>query len=169
MLDLPDGGSTQVELEISSDCSADVALCALGTATVDFRLFGNSEVDIHARPQSGERQIINQRTMGVFAYQTEPDANVPPLYYDVRFEIVDARQGERAFSGQGELAPNLVMLGELTQTRQKWVQQADLSEGMKIGRIYIQPVFDGGSSLETLNIAAPGVYTASLELLVTTR
>ncbi len=169
LIDFPDGGATDIELEISGDCATDSGICMLGVATIDFALIGNSRVQVKARPERGSRVRINERRLGVFTYATDPGADVPPLYYDVRFEIIDAALGEEGFGMGAVENPDLVMLGDITQTRQDWTNGANLRNGNKIGRIYIQPLFDGGTSLEELNIAVPGLYTASLELLVTTR
>jgi hypothetical protein len=169
LIDFPDGGATDIELEISGDCSTESGICMLGVATIDFELVGNSRVLVRARPEQGSRVRINERRLGVFTYATDPGADVPPLYYDVRFEIIDAALGEDGFGMNEVENPDLIMLDEITQTKQRWRRSTNLRNGNKIGRIYIQPLFDGGSSFEELNIAVPGIYTASLELLVTTR
>jgi hypothetical protein len=167
LIDFPDGGATNIELEISGDCSTESGICMLGVATIDFELIGNSPVQVHVQPEYGTRVRINDRSLGAFTYATDPGADVPPLYYDVRFEIIDAALGEEGFGMDEVENPDLVMLGDITQTSHNWSNEANLSIGNKIGRIYIQPLFDGGTSFEELNIAAPGIYTASLDLLVT--
>lgn len=169
LIDFPDGGATDIELEISGDCGTTSGICMLGVATIDFALTGNSRVQVRARPEAGTRVRINERRLGRFTYATDPDADVPPLYYDVRFEIIDAALGEDGFTMDDVDSPDLIMLDDITQTTQDWTNGTNLRNGNKIGRIYIQPLFDGGSTFEDLNIAVPGLYTASLELLVTTR
>jgi hypothetical protein len=169
LIDFPDGGSTDIELEISGNCDTESGICMLGVATIDFALIGNSRVQVRVRPEAGSRVRINERRLGVFTYADDPDADVPPLYYDVRFEIIDAALGEDGFGMGAVENPDLIMLDDITQTRQDWTNGANLRNGNKIGRIYIQPLFDGGTTIEDLNLAVPGLYTASLDMVVTTR
>lgn len=169
LVDFPNGGSTEIDLQITADCATDSGVCMLGAATIDFVLYGNSQVDVRARPERGMRPKINRRRLGLFNYATDPGADVPRLYYDVRFEMVDQDVGEAGFSMGDVESPDLIMLDDITSTKHVWRRRTDLSTGAKLGRIYVQPIFDGGSTLEDLNLAAPGIYTASLELLVTTR
>lgn len=169
LVDFPNGGSTHIDLEITGDCATDSGVCMLGVATIDFVLYGNSKVVVRARPEAGKRRWVNSRRLGVFSYDTDPEADVPPLYYDVSFEMVQLSAGEEAFSMPDVASPDLIMLDDITSTRHKWSRRTNLSNGSRLGRIYVQPIFDGGSTLEELNLAAPGTYSASLELLVTTR
>ena len=169
LVDFPNGGSTHIDLQITGDCATNSGVCMLGVATIDFILYGNSKVVVRARPETGKRRWVNNRRLGVFTYDTDPEADVPPLYYDVRFEMVQLSAGEAAFTMPGVDSPDLIMLDYITSTRHKWSRRTNLSKGSRLGRIYVQPIFDGGSTLEDLNLAAPGTYSASLELLVTTR
>ncbi len=169
LVDFPNGGSTHIDLQITGDCATNSGVCMLGVATIDFILYGNSKVVVRARPEKGHRRWVNNRRLGVFTYDSDPEADVPPLYYDVRFEMVQLSGGEGAFTMPGVDSPDLIMLDDITSTRHKWSRRTNLSNGSRLGRIYVQPIFDGGSTLEDLNLAAPGNYSASLELLVTTR
>ena len=168
LVEFPDGGSTELDLQITADCGADDGLCMLGVATLDFALHGNSNVRVRTRPINSQRVWVNRRRMGQFVYETDPTADVPPLYYDVRFELVQQSLGEAAFSQPDVESPDLVMLDDLTAARHKWARRVNLANGSRLGRIYIQPVFDGGSTLEDLNLAVPGEYSAALTLVVST-
>lgn len=160
-VDFPQSGGADVQMQLSGGCGTAVGLCVSGQGFIDFSMWGDARVELRVRPD--DRQMINNRRLGQFRYETDPGADIPPIYYDVRIEVIDADLGPGGFSLPNVIAPGALSLWQYTQTRHDWRITTNLRRGLKIGRIYIQPLFE---STSTDIFAAPGDYTASIRLSI---
>ncbi len=160
-IDFPQSGSADVSMELSGGCGSALGLCVSGQGYIEFAMWGDARVELRVRPD--DRQMINKRRLGVFEYATDPGADVPEIYYDVRIEVIDASLGPDGFSQPNVIAPGSLTLWDYTQNRHDWRIRSNLRRGPKIGRIYIQPLFESTSADI---FAAPGTYTASIALSI---
>ena len=157
-------GNLDVAMQLNAGCGSSVGLCVSGEGFVDFAIWGNRRVALRVRPSN--RQAINNRTLGVFTYETDPSARIPKIYYDIRMEVIPAYLGSEGFSQGNVLPPGIVSLWDYTQNRERWRVRTDLRTGAKLVRIYFQPLFE---STETDIFAAPGTYSASIRLSILQR
>lgn len=157
-------GNLDVAMQLNAGCGSSVGLCVSGEGFVDFAIWGNRRVALRVRPNN--RQTINNRTLGVFDYDTNPGIRIPKIYYDIRMEVIPAYLGTGGFSQGNVLPPGIISLWDYTQNREDWRVRADLRTGAKLVRVYFQPLFE---STETDIFAAPGEYSASIRLSILQR
>jgi len=160
-IDFPQSGGADVRMELSGGCGSAIGLCVSGQGYIDFSMWGDARVEVRVRPD--DRVQINRRRLGLFRYLSDPGADIPEIYYDVRVEIIDASLGPEGFSQPNVVAPGTLSMWEYTQSRHDWRTTTNLRRGAKIGRIYIQPLFE---STSTDIFAAPGSYSASIRLSI---
>lgn len=160
-VDFPQTGVADVSMRLSSGCGSALGLCVSGQGFIDFSMWGDARVELRVRPD--DRQMINNRRLGLFRYDTDPGADIPQIYYDVRIEVIDAALGPEGFSQPNVIAPGTLSLWDYTQMRHDWRITTNLRRGAKIGRIYIQPLFE---STSTDIFAAPGDYSASIRFSI---
>ncbi|MFT7510243.1 MAG: hypothetical protein ACI9KS_002426 [Sulfitobacter sp.] len=163
-IDFPQSGGADVQMELSGGCGSAVGLCVSGQGFIDFSMWGEGRIEVRVRPD--DRIKINRRRLGLFRYLSDPGADIPEIYYDVRVEIIDADLGPEGFSQPNVVAPGTLSMWEYTQSRHDWRTTTNLRRGAKIGRIYVQPLFETTSNDI---FAAPGNYSASIRLSIIER
>lgn len=163
-IDFPQSGGSDVQMELSGGCGSAVGLCVSGQGFIDFSMWGDARVEVRVRPD--DRVKINRRRLGLFRYLSDPGADIPEIYYDVRVEIIDADLGPAGFSQPNVVAPGTLSMWGYTQSRHHWRTTTNLRRGAKIGRIYVQPLFESTSNDI---FAAPGNYSASIRLSIIER
>lgn len=168
ILDTPEDTSGSV-FTVGGNCGAAGPVCLQGQGVVDFAMVGNTKVRARVRPIGEQQQRVNSRRLGVFDNLTHPGVDAPKIFYDVFFRMTKMENGFEGLGPNPVVSPTQIQLNEYTQSSETWTKFTNLEKHARLGRIYVQPLFNNSGSFEDTQLPLTGTYQASLEITVIPR